>query len=378
MGGDFRFPLTGGKDFEIEESSVSAYASITPDMMGDGSLLRNTDDFVVWGFDTGALASLPALDAGLGIDWHINVARLTPVERRNDFAFGLGGGDGGGEGLFCGFCTGRTAKSTLVRRFEALTGGEDVGGGRVGVWTGFDLGRDIFARGSLGVCMGCGSWNTLDGIIGTEVFDGSDTDLTTLAGVLGSVTLDEMNGMGSDSDEMVMTWAGCGIAGCGRPFLASVVPAAILTGEWSSPCAGLDALHPVRLCAVFCLFGALSSVSLFSFSVSFLTSYGDFIGAAFPTGPFGVPRRLFSDLWRSCDAVRAALFGATDDGRWNGRTVAEGVGRVNGSLVGVLVFFASIGARSVWVVPMASATSTKMPLSRLSSSPSCSSLLSFQ
>jgi hypothetical protein len=142
-----------------------------------------------------ALASPPALDAGLGIDWHINVARLTPVERRNDFGFGFGFGDGGGEGCFGGSCTGRTAKSTFVRRFEALTGGDEVGGGRLGVSTGFDLGRRIFVRGGFGVCMDCGSGSTLDGIIGTEVTDRADTDLTASAGVLGNVTSDEMTGI---------------------------------------------------------------------------------------------------------------------------------------------------------------------------------------
>jgi hypothetical protein len=172
-----------------------------------------------------------------------------------------------------------------------------------------------------------------------------------------------------------MTWAVVG------PLLVSGAPsrnAVVLIGDCSSPCTGLDALHPAGRCMILCLFGALSSARSFSFSFSILASYGDLIGAAFPTGPFGVPRRLFSDLWRSWDAARAALFGATDEGRWNGRTVAEGVGRIGGSLVGVFVFFASIGARSVCVMPMASATSTKTPLSRLSSSPSCSSLLSFQ
>jgi hypothetical protein len=96
-----------------------------------------------------------------------------------------------------------------------------------------------------------------------------------------------------------MTWSGRGIA-CGvRPLLASAVPArntVVLTGGDSSSWTGLDALHPVGRCMTFCLFGALSPANPFSFSFSFLTSYGDSMGAALPTGPFGVPRRVFSDL----------------------------------------------------------------------------------
>jgi hypothetical protein len=83
----------------------------------------------------------------------------------------------------------------FVRRFEAETGGDEVGGGRVGVSTGFDLGRVIFARGGLGVCMDCGAGSTLSGFVGTAMTDGGDTDLTTLAGVPGNVTPDEMKGV---------------------------------------------------------------------------------------------------------------------------------------------------------------------------------------
>jgi hypothetical protein len=86
---------------------------------------------------------------------------------------------------------------------------------------------------------------------------------------------------------------------------------------------------------------------------------------------------VFSDLWRNCVPARTVLLGATGVGRWKGRTGAEGTGRLGASIVGSLVFFNS-GAKSVCVTPMASATSTKTPRSRLSSSPSCSSLLSFQ
>ena len=133
---------------------------------------------------------------------------------------------------------------------------------------------------------------------------------------------------------------------------------------------GLDALQFVRDWLVFCLFGVGSSTSSFSFS--FRASYGDFIGCAFPIGPFGVPSSVLSDLWRSWDALRWALVGATDDGLWNGFGWEGAVGRGGCSFV----FFSSSCVRSVCVMPTASATSTKAPLFRLSSSPSCSSLLS--
>jgi hypothetical protein len=84
--------------------------------MDDGSLLRGCDSFVLVGFEAGALAWVPALEAGLGIDWHISVARFTPAESRNDFALGFGGGDGGGEGL-------SEASARVVRRSRCLSDG---------------------------------------------------------------------------------------------------------------------------------------------------------------------------------------------------------------------------------------------------------------
>jgi hypothetical protein len=100
VGGDFRFPLTGGDCLEMTGLSLPTRVPCTPDRVGDGSLLRGCDVLVLLGFDTRAFASIPALEAGLGIDWHISVARLTPAERRSDLAFGFGGRDGGGEGCF--------------------------------------------------------------------------------------------------------------------------------------------------------------------------------------------------------------------------------------------------------------------------------------
>jgi hypothetical protein len=122
-------------------------------------------------------------------------------------------------------------------------------------------------------------------------------DLTTLAGVLGSVTSDDMNGIWSDSDEMVMTLAPCGLAA--EAFFASVVlgrKGVGLVGEIASYCAGLEALQPVGRWETFCLFGALSSATSSSCSFSFRDWYGDFMGIALPVGPFGVPRSVFNDL----------------------------------------------------------------------------------
>jgi len=71
--------------------------------VGDGSLLASLDVLVTPGREPEALGSLPALEAGLGIDWQSKVPRLTPVESRSDFAFGLRGGEGFGDGASCGF-----------------------------------------------------------------------------------------------------------------------------------------------------------------------------------------------------------------------------------------------------------------------------------
>jgi hypothetical protein len=83
-----------------------------------------------------------------------------------------------------------------MRRFEALTGGDEVGAGRLGVSIGFFFGRGIFGREAFGVSTGVvtGSANTLDGIAGAETRGGVGADLTVLAGVPGRVTLDETGG----------------------------------------------------------------------------------------------------------------------------------------------------------------------------------------
>jgi hypothetical protein len=182
---------------------------------GDGSLLCMRDILGLLARGADALGSLPPLEVGLAKVWQRSVPRLTPVDRRNDFVLVLrgGGGDGGGAGCFCGLCTGWTAKSTLARQLEALTGGDEVGAGRLGVSTGFFLGSRIFAGGGLGVSMGivAGSSNTLEGTSSKVMTGAVGTDLTALAGVLGSVTSE----IRSDSEEIVRTLADRDTAGWG-------------------------------------------------------------------------------------------------------------------------------------------------------------------
>jgi hypothetical protein len=173
----------------------------------DGSLLCRRDVLGLLARGADALGSLPALEAGLAKVWQRSVPRFTPTDRRNDFALVLRGGDGGGGGdcFFCGFCTVCTAKSTLVRRLEALTGGDEVGAGRLDVSTDFLLGSRILAGGGLGVSMGIvtGSSNTLERMSGKVMMGVAGTDLTALAGVLDRV----ISEMWSDSEEIVMTLA---------------------------------------------------------------------------------------------------------------------------------------------------------------------------
>jgi len=222
-----------------------------------------------------------------------------------------------------GFSTGCTAKSTFAMRLEALTGGDEFGAGRFGISTGFGFGSRILARGGgFGVSAGTGFCSTLDIITGAKVTGGAGRlalASTTLAGVLGSVTSESKTGKWSDSDEMVMALDTGGMRACGlRVVLASAVFAhsgMFLAGGESSPSTGLDALQPPGRWATFCLFGDRSSALSFSFSFSFLSSYGDLIGRAFPAGPFGVPSKVLSDLWRSCVPARTALLGATVEGR---------------------------------------------------------------
>lgn len=158
--GSFRFLFGGGEVREFDKTSACEVFPLALGNVGDGSLVTIRDVLVTLAFDKEALDSLLALGAGCGIDWQSSVARLTPADKRKDFALGLRGGDGGGDGFLCGFCdfcTLWTAKSTFVRRFEALTGGDEARVGCLGVSIGFGLGRGIFARGILGACTGSGS-----------------------------------------------------------------------------------------------------------------------------------------------------------------------------------------------------------------------------
>jgi hypothetical protein len=87
---------------------------------------------------------------------------------------------------------------------------------------------------------------TLDCITGAATTGGTGFGLLTFAGVAGSVTSEDMGGTKSASEEMVMTLAAGGMIV--RLFLAFIVPvrgAGGLIGETSSPCTGLEALHPV-------------------------------------------------------------------------------------------------------------------------------------
>jgi hypothetical protein len=90
---------------------------------------------------------------------------------------------------------------------------------------------------------------TLDCITGAATTGGTGFGLLTFAGVAGSVTSEDMGGTKSASEEMVMTLAAGGmVAWFIRLFLAFIVPvrgAGGLIGETSSPCTGLEALHPV-------------------------------------------------------------------------------------------------------------------------------------
>lgn len=229
-----------------------------------------------------------------------------------------------------------------------------MGAGRLGVSTAFFLGSRTFDGGGFGAWIGNGSGATAGRKLGLEVDNSRGVmGSTSRAGVLGRVTPDEMAGGRSDSDDIVMGLEGCAfetLEAC--RFVGSAVlvhSGGGLTGDGSSTWTGLEALQPVGRWSSFCRFGALSSNRWSSFSFSLRASYGDLIGTAFPTGPLGVPSKVFSDLCRSCEAARAAVFGTTEVGRWNGFTVAEGVGRdTAASFHGSFVFLAPMmGARSV-------------------------------
>jgi len=100
-------------------------------------------------------------------------------------------------------------------------------------------------------------------------------------------------------------------------------------------------------------------------------SYGDFEGrTALPSDPFGVPSSVFRDLWRNGGGASPAVL------RMEEAALAGEVALVFSGVS--LGFLSNSGLRSVSVVPTTSPTSTSTPLSRVTSSPSCSCAPSFQ
>ena len=177
------------------------------------------------------------------------------------------------------------ANSMLLKRFETLTGGEEGGAGCRGVSKARTLGTGTLPLGIFGVC--AGSWPD------TTVFAFclSCLFLATWGGVLGSVTSDKIGGGRSGSESNVMTVAAGGmkLGGC------RALRVAVVFGNANN----FSCFPRFSSWPVFSLFAARSSTASFSLSVSWRTSYGDRIGCAFPIGPFGVPRMVLSDLWRS-------------------------------------------------------------------------------
>lgn len=171
-----------------------------------------------------SLKSLERVCDGGG--WHIiNVPRLTPLDSRSDLAFKF---RGGGLGLAIGGATGRsstflvdsltgvgsTAKSTLVRRLAALTGGEDGSAGTCGVLAAFTLGTGTFLRGIFGVCS-AGRSLTAGSTRGADVTAGLTVTLDSGGGVLGSDGGEDGGSVTSLSSKW-MTEAPCGIGRAGR------------------------------------------------------------------------------------------------------------------------------------------------------------------
>ena len=159
---------------------------------GDGSLFATRDTVRALAFVFVTLGSLPILASCCGRAWHNSFPRFTPVESRSDLALRAGGGEGseggggGGEGSFGGTLTGCSANSILLRRFEALTGGEEGGAGRFGVSRARTLGTGTLPLGIFGVFAGAcgGTTGRGAGVLAVR----SILFLTTLGGVLGSVT----------------------------------------------------------------------------------------------------------------------------------------------------------------------------------------------
>lgn len=152
---------------------------------------------------TDALDSLPALKPGCGKDWHSRVPRFTPADKRSDLVLGFREGNGGGDGAFRGLLAGCTAKSTFVKRFDALTGGEEVGANCFGVSRALTLGTGYFPRGILGACRESFS-GTVDPVTCLGNGGGLGLDRTPPGGVLGGVTSEKVAGVSSGSESKVM------------------------------------------------------------------------------------------------------------------------------------------------------------------------------
>lgn len=248
--GGFCFLFKAGEFLEGPTPCPTSSSSCSR-IVGEGSLLARRDGLVVTDLAYDAVGSLPILEEDLGIDWQSNVARLTPVDNRRDLAFGLGG-ERGGERILGGSGAGLSAKSILVKRFEALTGGEEVGAGRWGVSAVFFFGSRTFAGGGLGFGTGTGtdfaSPSGREKAVDVESGRGVMGSIAR-AGVLGKVTPDEMGGGGSDSKEIVTVFEGCAL---NPPEVWRAVAFAVLAhkgggliGDGSSICTGLEALHAV-------------------------------------------------------------------------------------------------------------------------------------
>lgn len=265
----FRLPLTGGLVLLVKDDACE-YCLSSYDSVGDGSFLMVREGIRAFAADPDGVDLLPALDPNCGRDWQSSVPRFTPAGRRSDLVFGFREGNGGGDGSFRGFLIGRTAKSTFVRRFEALTGGEEVGADALGVSSACALGTGYLTRGILGVRKE-GFSDTIRAAIGSGTGVGLGLALMRPEGVLGGVTSDRIAGLSSGSESRVITSTTGGRDFIGfRTFFATVILGnedAHFCGTGLSSWIGLDALHELATWSVFCLLVALACIRSFSFSL---------------------------------------------------------------------------------------------------------------
>lgn len=134
-------------------------------------------------------------DACCDTAWQSNLPRFTPFGNRSDLGFRPAGGATGGDGSLGGVgsagssCSSFIAKSTLLRRLEALTGGEEGGARCFGVSKARTLGTGTFPLGILGVFAG-GWWDTTGCGAGVANWRRSALAFVTFGGVPGSETSD--------------------------------------------------------------------------------------------------------------------------------------------------------------------------------------------